>query len=203
MFSLIYGLWKYMVTTTEFHVLILGIDKAGKTTFLEKLKSIYSISEGLPPDRIVPTVGLNIGRIEVSNTKVVFWDLGGQPGLRSIWEKYYEEAHALIYLIDAACPSRFEDSKSALEKALRHEDLQGAPLLILVNKQDLPNAVSAEELDRYLDIKKLDERVCMFEAVSGFDGRGIRESMEWLVGVMEKSKRSEILRARAGIRTTS
>ncbi|WZZ39396.1 hypothetical protein YC2023_035655 [Brassica napus] len=198
MFSLMHGLWSYMFSKTEFHVLILGIDKAGKTTFLEKLKTIYSISEGLPHDRIVPTVGLNIGRIEVSNAKIVFWDLGGQPGLRSIWEKYYEEAHALIYLIDAACPSRFEESKSALEKALRHEDLQGAPLLILANKQDLSNAVSAEELDRYLDLKKLDERVYMFEPVSGYDGRGIKESVEWLVGVMERSKRTETLRARTG-----
>jgi ADP-ribosylation factor related protein 1 len=34
--------------------------------------------EGLPPDRIVPTVGLNIGRIEVENSKLLFWDLGGQ-----------------------------------------------------------------------------------------------------------------------------
>ncbi|KAL9814041.1 putative small GTP-binding protein [Arabidopsis thaliana] len=196
MFSLMSGLWSYMFSKTEFNVLILGIDKAGKTTFLEKLKTIYSISEGLPHDRIVPTVGLNIGRIEVSNAKLCsgIWE----PGLRSIWEKYYEEAHALIYLIDAACPTRFEDSKSALEKALRHEDLQGAPLLILANKQDLTNAVSAEELDRYLDLKKLDERVYMFEAVSGYDGRGIKESIEWLVGVMEKSKRTESLRARAG-----
>lgn len=37
-----------------------------------------------------------------------------QPGLRSIWEKYYEEAHAVIFVVDAACPSRFEDAKSAL-----------------------------------------------------------------------------------------
>lgn len=36
--------------------------------------------------------------------------------------------------------------------------------------QDLPEAVSAEELSRYLDLKKLDERVYMFEAVSGYDG---------------------------------
>ncbi|KAK1354685.1 hypothetical protein POM88_047941 [Heracleum sosnowskyi] len=62
MFSLFYGFWKYMFSKTEFHVLILGIDKAGKTTLLEKLKSQYSNVEGLPPDRIVPTVGLNIGR---------------------------------------------------------------------------------------------------------------------------------------------
>lgn len=37
-----------------------------------------------------------------------------QPGLRSIWEKYYEEAHAVMFVVDAACPSRFEDAKSAL-----------------------------------------------------------------------------------------
>ncbi|XP_022984614.1 ADP-ribosylation factor-related protein 1-like isoform X2 [Cucurbita maxima] len=200
MFSLFYGLWKYIFSKTEFHVLILGIDKAGKTTLLEKLKSLFSNLEGLSPDRIVPTVGLNIGRLEVLNAKLVFWDLGGQPGLRSIWEKYYEEAHAVIYVIDAACPSKFEDSKSALEKVLRHEDLQGAPLLVFANKQDLPEAVSAEELSRYLDLKKLDERVCMFEAVSGYDGMGIKESVEWLVNIMERSKRTEILRARAGVR---
>ncbi|CAA2991894.1 ADP-ribosylation factor-related 1 [Olea europaea subsp. europaea] len=137
MFSLFYGLWKYAFSKTEFHVLILGIDKAGKTTVLEKLKSQYCNVEGLPADRIVPTVGLNIGRVELSNTKLMFWDLGGQPGLRSIWEKYYEEAHAVIYVVDAASPSRFEDSKSALEKVLQHEDLQGAPLLIIANKQKL------------------------------------------------------------------
>ena len=39
-----------------------------------------------------------------------------QIGLRSIWEKYYEEAHAVVFVIDAACTSRFEDSKSALGK---------------------------------------------------------------------------------------
>ncbi|KAJ6971229.1 uncharacterized protein [Populus alba] len=212
MFSLFYGLWKYMFSKTELHVLILGIDKAGKTTLLEKLKSVYSNLEGLPPDRIVPTVGLNIGRIEVENSKLLFWDLGGQPGLRSIWEKYYEEAHALIYVIDAACPSRFEDAKSELEKVLRHDDLQGAPLLILANKQDLPDSVSADELDQYLDLKKLDERVYMFEAVSAYDGiqtphhrlifdcsMGIKESVDWLVEVMERSKRTEMLRARAGV----
>ncbi|CAM8960873.1 unnamed protein product [Rhodiola kirilowii] len=196
MFSLFYGLWKYAFSKTEFHVLILGIDKAGKTTLLEKLKAFFSNLEGLPPDRIVPTVGLNIGRVEISNTRLIFWDLGGQPGLRSIWDKYYEEAHAVVYVIDAACPSRFEDSKSALEKVLRHEDLRGAPLLVLANKQDLPNAVSAEELSRYLDLKKLDERVCMFEAVTAYDGNGIKESMDWLVEVMERSKRTEMLRKR-------
>jgi len=199
MFSLFYGLWKYVFTKDEFRVLILGVDKAGKTTLLEKLKSIYLKGEGLPPDRVVPTVGLNIGRMEDANAKLVFWDLGGQVGLRAIWEKYYEEAHAIMYVIDAATASSFEDAKSALEKVIRHEHLRGAPLLIVANKQDLPGVINDEELALFLNLKELDERPYMFQAVSAYDGRGIKSGIDWLVEQMEKCKRTETLRARAGV----
>ncbi|KAL1565568.1 ADP-ribosylation factor-related protein 1-like isoform X2 [Salvia divinorum] len=113
MFSLFYGLWKYMFTKMEFHVLILGIGKAGKTV-------------------------------------------------------------------------------------LRHEDLQGAPLLILANKQDREGAVPADELARYLDLKKLNERVYAFQAVSATDGLGIKESVNWLVDAMDRSEGTDTLRVRAG-----
>lgn len=36
--------------------------------------------------------------------------------------------------------------------------------------QDLPESVSSEELVRYLDLKELDERPYMFEAVSAHSG---------------------------------
>jgi len=166
---------------------------------LEKLKSIYLKGEGLPPDRVVPTVGLNIGRMEDANAKLVFWDLGGQVGLRAIWEKYYEEAHAIMYVIDAATASSFEDAKSALDKVIRHEHLRGAPLLIVANKQDLPGVINDEELALFLNLKELDERPYMFQAVSAYDGRGIKSGIDWLVEQMEKCKRTETLRARAGV----
>lgn len=41
MFSLFYGLWNYMFSKTEFHVLILGVDKAGKTVILFLLTWIF------------------------------------------------------------------------------------------------------------------------------------------------------------------
>ncbi|GJN33118.1 hypothetical protein PR202_gb21684 [Eleusine coracana subsp. coracana] len=75
MFSLFYGLWNHVFSKPEFHVLILGVHKAGKTV------------EGLPHDRIVPTVGLNIGRIEDANVKLVFWDLGGQDSPAAVTEE--------------------------------------------------------------------------------------------------------------------
>ena len=61
---------------------------------------------GLGPGSIVPTVGLNVGRVEAHHAQLLFWDLGGQAGLRTIWDKYYAEAHALLYVVDATRPSR-------------------------------------------------------------------------------------------------
>jgi len=197
MFSLLFGLWKYLFSKAEFHVLILGIDKAGKTTLLEKVKTIYSDVDGLPPDRIMPTVGLNIGRVEAHKAKLIFWDLGGQVGLRTIWEKYYEEAHAVLYVVDAAGLNRFDDARGALEKILRNEDLSGAPVLIFANKQDLPGAVSADELCSHFSLKELDDRPNMVKAVCAYDGAGVRDGVMWLVDAMKKSQRSEMLKQRA------
>jgi ADP-ribosylation factor related protein 1 len=46
MFSLIYGFVQHVCKQDEFHVLILGLDKAGKTNVLEKLKTLLSDLNG-------------------------------------------------------------------------------------------------------------------------------------------------------------
>ncbi len=48
-----------------------GIDKAGKTTLLERLKTTYGDLPGTDPDKILPTVGLNVGRMQVGSPRGV------------------------------------------------------------------------------------------------------------------------------------
>jgi ADP-ribosylation factor related protein 1 len=134
MFGLLHGCLEYVLRKEELHVLILGLDAAGKTTLLEKIKQMHGIP-GLEWDKILPTVGLNVGRIEAHDCLMIFWDLGGQVGLRSIWDKYYDEAHAIVYVVDSADTTRMADSKAALDSVLGHRDLTYAPLLVLANKQ--------------------------------------------------------------------
>lgn len=43
---------------------------------------------------------------------MVCWDLGGQRGLRGIWDKYFKEAQALIFVIDATDASRVEELRN-------------------------------------------------------------------------------------------
>jgi ADP-ribosylation factor related protein 1 len=107
-----------MTHKEELHILIIGLDRSGKTTLLERLKSLYTAYSGLDLPQILPTVGLNIARFSVRNVPLVFWDLGGQAQLRSIWEKYYAESHAVLYMIDAADGDRVAESKRVLDRTL-------------------------------------------------------------------------------------
>lgn len=145
MFGLIHGCLELALRKEELHILILGLDAAGKTTLLEKIKQLHGIP-GLEWDKILPTVGLNVGRIEAHNCMMIFWDLGGQVGLRSIWDKYYDEAHAIVYVVDSADAARMAASKAALDEVLGHRDLAYAPLLVLANKQARSHAGKAQVL---------------------------------------------------------
>ncbi|XP_054836728.1 ADP-ribosylation factor-related protein 1 isoform X1 [Eublepharis macularius] len=138
MYTLLSGLYKYMFRRDEYCILILGLDNAGKTTFLEQTKTRFSKNyKGMSLSKITTTVGLNIGTIDVGKARLMFWDLGGQEELQSLWDKYYAESHGVIYVIDSTDEERLSESKRAFEKMITSEVLEGVPLLVLANKQDV------------------------------------------------------------------
>mmetsp|Transcript_8718 Transcript_8718/g.28754 ORF Transcript_8718/g.28754 Transcript_8718/m.28754 type:complete len:353 (-) Transcript_8718:247-1305(-) len=174
-----------------------GLAQAGKTTLLEKIKTLYTDLEGMQPDKILPTVGLNIGRVEVLKSNLIFWDLGGQVGLRSIWDKYYEEAHAVLYVVDAAGAGRIDDAREALDRVLQSNELAGAPVLVMANKQDLPGASSRTELQDALELRKYSGRECHVQPVCAFTGEGLEDGLGWLVESMKSCPRTMLLRQKA------
>ena len=77
MYTLLSGLYRYIVQKDEYFVLILGLDEAGKTTLLEQTKTIFTKDyRGMSLSKITTTVGLNLGKIDVGSTRLSFWDLG-------------------------------------------------------------------------------------------------------------------------------
>ncbi|XP_069402723.1 ADP-ribosylation factor-related protein 1 isoform X1 [Ovis canadensis] len=114
MYTLLSGLYKYMFQKDEYCVLILGLDNAGKTTFLEQSKTRFNKNyKGMSLSKITTTVGLNIGTVDVGKARLMFWDLGGQEELQSLWDKYYAECHGVIYVIDSTDEERLSESKQA------------------------------------------------------------------------------------------
>lgn len=88
MYHLMTGFYKLLTRKDEYNVLILGLDNAGKSTFLETAKAKFTKNyKGMNLNLITTTVGLNIGQIDIAGVRLSFWDLGGQKELQSLWDK--------------------------------------------------------------------------------------------------------------------
>ena len=64
---------------------------------------------------------------------------------------------------------------------LQEEELKGAPVLILANKQDLPNAMNELEICNGLGLTEIKNRKWSLFKVSAVQGTGLNEAFEWLV----------------------
>ena len=66
--------------------------------------------------------------------------------MREIWENYYDDASAILFVIDSADPSRFPEVKKEVERLLKDSRLVGVPILIAANKQDVSNALDPQDV---------------------------------------------------------
>jgi ADP-ribosylation factor related protein 1 len=198
MFSLINGFVKWYFSKTEVKVLVVGLDNAGKTTYLERIKSMYSSEGGssVPLDRIQPTIGLNMGRVQAYGCDVTLWDLGGQQSFRSIWNNYFEDADIIVYVVDAADEERLEEAKTTLQKVLKHSEAARLPLLIFGNKNDIPLAQDINTLSSFFDLNNISStssRTSNFMTGSAKTSKGIAEAFQWVVTTIKSVKESKTL----------
>ncbi|TFK25184.1 P-loop containing nucleoside triphosphate hydrolase protein [Coprinopsis marcescibilis] len=212
MYHLLKGFHEYLTRKEEFSVIIIGLDGAGKTTLLEKIKTLYNETPGLSPDKIGPTVGQNTGKITLPSTILQFWDLGGQRGIRNIWPKYYDDCHAVVFVIDAEDRERLGEGWEVFDSVLSAPQILEVPLLLLANKQDSPLSLSVEEIrtdyedwyqhklgsarrDRFGEAEMAAatrrERLASLDVmgVSALEGTGVRAAVDWLFLRVQNSRR--------------
>jgi len=191
MFTLFKGLWQYLFQKDEYFILIIGLDNAGKSTLLEHIKRKYAIREyqGIPFEKIAPTIGMNVGRIDMKTDILVLWDLGGQTELQSLWSKYFTDCHGVIYVVDSSDSARLQESYECFESLISHKELTNVPLLVLANKQDKPNTLNAENIKQTFNqcATNLGKRDCTLHEVSALSGNGLDESMQWILECVKRN----------------
>ncbi|XP_069016650.1 ADP-ribosylation factor-like protein 3 [Embiotoca jacksoni] len=157
----------------EVHLLLLGLDNAGKTTLLKQLAA-----EDV--NHITPTQGFNIKSVQSSGFKLNVWDIGGQRNIRPYWRNYFENIDVLIYVIDSSDRKRFEETGLELAELLEEEKLASVPLLIFANKQDLMTASPASELAESLSLHTIRDRMWQVQACSAQTAEGVQDGMNWV-----------------------
>ena len=159
----------------ERRLLMLGLDAAGKTTVLYKLK----LNEAV---QTIPTIGFNVENLKYKNLDLTVWDVGGQDKIRTLWKHYFAGTDALLFVVDSADPERLALARAELHRLLGDDALRGAPLVVFANKQDLPGALGAAELAGKLGMGDLGrgERRWWIQACCATTGDGLHAGLDWL-----------------------
>merc|ERR1712048_950550 len=106
----------------EMRILMVGLDAAGKTTILYKLK----LGE---VGTTIPTIGFNVETVEYKNLKFTVWDVGGQDKIRPLWRHYYQGTNGVIFVVDSNDRDRIEDAREELAGLLSADEMRDAALL--------------------------------------------------------------------------
>ncbi|KAK2536571.1 Arf6 [Columba livia] len=137
----------------EMRILMLGLDAAGKTTILYKLKLGQSVTT-------IPTVGFNVETVTYKNVKFNVWDVGGQDKIRPLWRHYYTGTQGLIFVVDCADRDRIDEARQELHRIINDREMRDAIILIFANKQDLPDAMKPHEIQEKLGLTRIRDRNC-------------------------------------------
>jgi len=181
------ALWQRLFGKKEMRILMVGLDAAGKTTILYKLKLGEVVTT-------IPTIGFNVETVEYKNISFTVWDVGGQDKIRPLWRHYYQNTQGIIFVVDSNDRDRIDESKEQhnakeeLHRMLAEDELRDAVLLVFANKQDLPNAMKVQEVTERLGLNKLRNRQWYIQGTSAPTGDGLYEGLDWLSATLSKKK---------------
>merc|ERR1712196_201679 len=165
----------------EMRILMVGLDAAGKTTILYKLKLGEVVTT-------IPTIGFNVETVEYKNISFTVWDVGGQDKIRPLWRHYYQGTQGLIFVVDSNDRDRAEDARDELNKMLGEDEMRDAVLLVFANKQDLPQAMPAAEVTEKLGLANMRNRQWFIQSACATTGDGLYEGLDWLSRTLGSKK---------------
>lgn len=174
------SLLKHFLGKEDVRILMVGLDNAGKTTILYQLKVGEVITT-------IPTIGFNVETVEYKNIRFTVWDIGGQHKIRSLWYHYFLNSAAIIYVVDSTDVNRLPESAEEMRLMMEKPELKDTVLLVLANKQDLPNALNVSQLVNKLELHKI-QQDWHIHATCATSGNGLYDALDILKEMLNKRR---------------
>ena len=121
-----------------------GFSGVGKTTTTRLIKA-----EEIPMQH-VPTITGDIATIKIGKLQFSLWDFAGQEQFSYLWTNFIKGSDAVLLITDSTIEN-VEKSKFFLE--LIKEQAPNAHTAVIGNKQDLPDAMIPETIEKILGLK--------------------------------------------------
>jgi ADP-ribosylation factor-like protein 6 len=167
-------------------ILVVGLDNSGKTTLINHLKpKKAAVTE------VVPTVGFQVEEFAKNNLNFTVFDMSGQDRYRSLWENYYRDVEAIIFVIDCTDKIRMCVAKDELETLLSHDDFVDLdiPILFFANKMDMPSALTPTDVMKMLELERITDKPWHITASNAITGTGVDEGIMWMAEHLKSKNR--------------
>ena len=168
--------------------LMVGLDGAGKSTLLYKLSCGRTVET-------IPTLGLNFEIVQYLDARITIKEFGGgeklRPLLKSHLGDHWCSFRGILFVVDASNRERLAEARCELHQLLNaspgdglHPERYTVPIseslvLIFANKQDLPSALSDEELRDALELRSLPQKDVHLQLCSATTGKGLYPGLKW------------------------
>ena len=104
--------------------------------------------------------------------------MGGGKQASRLWKHYFDSIDAVIFVIDSADKKRMFMVHEMLMRVNKDPNLTGVPFLVLLNKQDLENKLTTEEIYEELRFHKvLSDRSLRVQECSAKTGVGLWDGL--------------------------
>jgi signal recognition particle receptor subunit beta len=97
---------------------------------------------------------------------------------------YHHDLQGVLFFIDGGDRTRLKEALESLKRTLEDPLLPQIPFVILINKQDLPNAISLSEF--MTAMHAIQEREWHVMICSASTGEGLYEALDWLLTYINK-----------------
>ena len=163
---------------------MVGLDSAGKTTILYKLKLNETVST-------IPTIGFNVETVSpCKGVTFTVWDVGGQEKIRPLWRHYFQNTQGLIFVVDSSDLERMSEARQELFSVLESVEMERVPVVVIANKQDLPRALKANEIAQQLSLLQHKANPWHFQETCAKNGEGIYEAVYKLSDMVKEFEKS-------------
>ncbi|CAK5262182.1 unnamed protein product [Mycena citricolor] len=184
---------------SEYVAVIIGLNASGKTTLLYRLVFGEIVTT-------IPTIGFNVETVNLptrqgQNLNLVCWDVGGcgREHMTHIIVEIASRSHVVIWLIDSSDRSRLDETVAEFERVDARLNTPGVymprnrPILVIATKQDLPKAMTLDEIRiRIAPIIKGRSVFCVGAALNQDLRNGVfLDAFGWLLAAAESTRKGD------------
>ena len=138
--------------------------------------------------------GFNVETISpCRGISLTVWDVGGQDHLRTLWHHYFDNVDGLVFVVDSTDNRRLHVARAELEGTYQHDSMKNVPLIVLANKQDADDALTAEHIAQKLNLVEWPNGSYYVIPCCALTGDGLTDAFTVLAHMIRENKKARRL----------